>query len=33
MNQLKSKINIRSDEFKNNQTAMQNLVEDRQRTY
>ncbi len=28
MNQLKSKINIRSDEFKNNQTAMQNLVED-----
>lgn len=28
MNQLQSKINIRSDEFKNNQAAMQNLVDD-----
>ena len=28
MNQLQSKINIRSDEFKNNQAAMQSLVDD-----
>ena len=26
MNQLQSKINIRSDEFKNNQAAMHSLV-------
>ncbi len=28
MNQLQSKINIRSEDFKTNQTAMQNLVDD-----
>ena len=28
MNQLYSKINIRSEDFKTNQTAMQSLVDD-----
>ena len=28
MNQLHSKINIRSEDFKTNQTAMQSLVDD-----
>ena len=28
LNQLKSKINSRSDEFKNNQASMLNLVQD-----